>query len=356
MKKFNNVNKKDVKTTGTDDTYKAKITRNRSDILQLLNNGVGIKEIAKIKGKSQVAVYRLISRMIKSGLLNKDRTLTQEAFNIVKKSIVVSRDVKSIPNTVRLHDLQFKVKILRKPENWESQKETILKLKNIDFKSWPLKNHKIQEFYVENIRIRVTNKSVLVLIDNVYSGSPQGAKNKAMEMLYNALPKIESLFKISLEKPRVLNINITRQHNALIFNEIAKQFLDSGIELRILDNNGNVRLIVDDSHKLHELEAISVVHSEGDAESVKNFLRDLIFNPHYTISDLSKKIDNIVSSVEILTSLTSKIAREQQEGARLLNQAIKLQNNTANILNTVLKPSEQNVPKMNKGLPPRYMG
>jgi len=323
--------------------YTYNLQKHRAKTLSLLSQFIPFSQIAKIQNSSTSAVYRLFYRLVKDNLITRKKELTEEGLNHVKEYLVVSNHVKDFykkPNQIRLHDLQFTVGLLNKPKGWDKQRQTILNFKNIKHKSWNIKNSIIQELFVEGIRVRTTTQNILVLLDDIYAGNPKEAKNRAINNLYNILPKIENIFNIKLEKPNSCNIKVSRQHNALIYNEIAKLFLEAGISLKIYDEDGNIRLIVDDSEKLKELEAVNPIKSEEDSEKVQEFLKDLIINKHYPISDISKKVSSLVMGIEILTKLTVKLGQSQHQSTEILNSSIKIQNNTLTILDKLLQQNK----------------
>lgn len=337
--------------------YQNSINKTRAEILFLLKTIKSISKVADKQNVSYAAIYKTRKKLIKLGLLDENNNETEEGLRFLNQNLVVS-NFGYISNgekkeQIRLHDLQINAKILNKPSNWNEHRQAIVKIKNLKSKEWyPIDNAFFQEFDYEDVIVRTTENSILIKFEDIYGESPKACKEMALFKFYRVIPHIEKLFNIELDKPDYININITRQHNALIFNEIAKQFLNAGIFLKVYDNDGKLRVIVDDSEKLKELEAVSSIHAEEDAEAMQNFIRDVVLNKHYSISDISRKIQQLTIGLELTAKQLALVSTQ-------LNSSAQLQSNTLRIMNMLTE--KKNKPEIIDDTPisedkPDYVG
>ena len=259
-----------------------KMSEYHARLLEMFRNNMPISDIAKKMKCTKTNIYQRSYTLIREGYMTKDfRTfyLTPKGINTVKSYLMVSHKVKFNqalkPDTSRLHNLQFTCNILKKPSTWNQMRQQILRSHKIDFSVARLKC-KIEIFHYENVEIRTTPNNVLILLPNLFYETPQKTKIEALKILRNVMPKIESLFKISLEKPRKVSIEISKQHNALIYNEIAKQFLEKNMEFRIFNEEGRQIAVADDSLGMKELEFIHPIDSEEHATLMQQEISNII--------------------------------------------------------------------------------
>ena len=78
-----------------------------------------------------------------------------------------------------------------------------------------------------------------------------------MGFLNDVIPRVERLFNIVISEPRRLSTTVSSQHIAFVKNRIAKYFLAQGISLRVYDQKGELRVIVDKSNGNEELETVN---------------------------------------------------------------------------------------------------
>lgn len=268
--------KKKVKRT------RFRMTEYHSELLRMFHNNLPIFRIAKHFKCSKTNIYRHSYRLIKHGLLTKDNHsfyLTPEGLKEVKRFLMVSDKVKfkrlRTQDMCRLHNLQFTCNILKKPREWNKHRQKVLRTHKIEFSVSRLGGN-IEIFHYDNVEVRTTPNYVLIILPDLLYETPEECKVKAIYVLRNVLPKIESLFNISLEKPRKVSIEISKQHNALIYNEIAKQFLEKNMEFRIFDEFGSLIAIADDSLGMKELEFVHPIDSEEHSTLMKQEISNII--------------------------------------------------------------------------------
>lgn len=317
--------------------------RKQAEMLNLLAQTLTIKTIAHLRKIGLSAVCRHLQRLIKKGYITKDRELTQAGLEHIKKFLLVSKIMyKTKSDKIRLHNLSFTISLIKIPQDWEKRRRKITKIKQKTYKIWKLQNWEPNSFYVDEIEIRTSPRSIILLFPEIYGNSPLGVTNKVIKILNGTIPKLENLFRVRLAREYYCNINFSSSHYAITNNEIAKLFIQKGWKLRILDEEGNIRLIIDNSKGLQELEAINSKYGEEDSQLIKDYLRDLILNrecllPSQMTKEINKttglqgKMDHLIELTQgglnhnqATKQLTAMIAQAQQELVNLNKRVIEL--------------------------------
>ena len=252
----------------------------RARVLDLLNNGANPSNIAQDLRTSLVAVYRLIQRMKKDGLLSSDNQLTEAGNNHVKKYLAISSDVKFNikQNVIRLHNVQVTINILNKPQNYDYRKNNIIKFKVKNYKTTNLKYNWKEEFVMNEVKVKTNINSIEIFPNDIYAETQQHAAKRLMDIIFSIISKLENLHKITLIKDGYCNIRISRQHYALVRNQLAKFYRNEqkGNTFRIFDEvDGKARLTMDIS-KGPEFEAEHPSKSPADIDKCQVWFKDLI--------------------------------------------------------------------------------
>lgn len=181
---------------------------------------------------------------------------------------------------LRLHDVWVSYQILKKPRNWDTDFcEKILEERSLAYTKHSPRNWKGLFFDYASVKVRITPNKVMLNppeIEVPLKDDPDHAKNIIFEYMDDVIPRIENIFKIGLNKPRKISVTVSSQHMAFVKNKIAKFFLDKGINLRVYDKQGRLRVIVDKSKGFDELEAINKAHAEEDAEKLKDLIQGTV--------------------------------------------------------------------------------
>lgn len=292
---------------------------NWEKIIFALSSGKTISEIAKIIELKDKEIYAIIKRMWIYGLVDstKSRQITKKGFQYIEKLKILSPSIENkdfSPNDVRLHKIEFMIEVKNKPYDWDKRRQGITQYKK--YHEWNSKGNNFNEGYYEDIRIRTDNKNVYVHIKEVFGSTSEVAINKALDILYSVLPIIEGDLKVKLEKSRRWNIWISDQHLALVENYLAKFCNDQGIELKIYDENGKVRVQVDKSKGVDELEFWHKTKASSDSEIFQEYCKDILENKPLLPSQLSW-------AVEFLCCKVSEISEFMTIGTKLQINAFK---------------------------------
>lgn len=286
-----------------------------------------IKDIALKRKTSVRNVNKLYKSYRDKGYINNHRELTKLGEELIKKAVpffpVVSDKV--VPQKVRLHDLMFNIRILKKPHNWDEHRTTITSIKKYNPKKNVLAGGAIlQDIVIDSVNIRITNKSILIRPPDIWEGTPRDAVNRGIDIVYHLIPKLEHLFRITLEKDKYPNILITRQHHAFPFHELAKFCQKKGVALQVRDKKGELRIITDDSHGLCELEAIHPQHAEEDAVKLQDFFEDIVLKEPWNNSTIQKIVSK---QIKIITSTQGQLhttASVAENNTKTINAILKI--------------------------------
>ena len=290
----------DVTTRLKPSAYDGLVTRAR--YLKLLSDlGLSFSDIALKLNNSPPAVSMMFKRLVRDNLITQKRELTGKGINIVKNFLVVSNDVnidnKKIFNktdAIRSNDLMFSIKILSKPESFDYRKNNIVSMKVRDYKIVDLKNNYQEQFFVEEVLIKTTTEHILVMFKDFYAETEPEAIKKAMKALLDVIPKIENLYNIVLIKENYCNIAISKQHYALIHNELAKLYRTEfkGNTFKVYDDlDGRARLVIDFSLGIPEFEAVHYSKSPEDINKAQSFFKDMINKEHYLPSETKELLE-----------------------------------------------------------------
>ncbi len=293
----------------------------RTRVLDLIYNGTQIKDIHTIIGCCESAVYRLIKRMKKDGLLTSDNTLTDAGSLHVKKYLAVSSDVKFNikPNDIRLHNIQITLKILNKPRGYDYRKNNIISMKVRDYKLTDLKNSYKEQFKINNVTVKTNTDSIEVFPEDIYASTEQQASKRLMEIVFDVISRVENLHHIMLIKDNYCNIRISRQHYALIRNQLAKMYRNEhkGTIFRVYDDeDGKVRLTIDISQG-PEFEAEHPSKSPSDINRCQAFFKDIINKDHDMPSDTRSMIQELAQTSSNMLKQQGNIMQQQKQSMKI---------------------------------------
>ena len=294
----------------------------RAEVLDLIAHGYSPRQVARRLNCGVSGCRKLILRLKKDGLLTHTTLLTTKGGDTIKQYTVGCDYVPSlhVPETIRLHDLIIKCKV--DDPNWERKREAITHLNLKDIHSWETKGGKQTWFkYDLETSVRLTSKSVLIKLPDVYGSTPFMVKEEALRIFYKVRAPLEQLLNMRLKKRADFNFCVvSSQHLAFIYDKIAKFFLKEGLNLTIYDNHGKKLWIVDNSQGLGELEAIHKAKAEDVGEEYKRFLTDISTHPWENLSSITKKVENTLAKLDSFQKALDQQARAQAQMTDVLIQ------------------------------------
>lgn len=177
------------------------------------------------------------------------------------------------------------------------------------------------------MRLKVTSQSIIFNLPTIYAKTVDNCVLQALDLLYEAIPKVESLYNIKLIKDYKANITIISQEYARLNDSLAKLYRKEGNKLYITDNEGKIWLIADYSFSADELETIDPNKADEDMQVVHSFFNDLRKSPT-TFSEVREVVNGVVNNQVIFDkNMQSHIKAVQDLGEgvkRLTEEVIKL--------------------------------
>ena len=313
----------------------------KSKILKLVSEYRTIKNIARELNIKPNSVYKSIKRYMEKGLLNEDKTLTSKGVDTLKSTITGSASVHYLKSdTVRLHNLVFTIKLSEKLLKYWKRRRQLLTIKKIHFDILPLNNWERERIIIDSIKVWLTPKSIIIYMPQYYGKDETESADivgfRALVDLYEVyIPKLMKILQLNLVNCQV---NISRNHYALIKNIVAKKYYKEKKKLYIrAEEDGKFWLVIDNSLNLKELETVHKKTAMEDNITVKNLLNDLRENPttfSEVRSEIKQGIDKFDSALEKLENqaliplteqikLHLEVQKETLETLKELKETIK---------------------------------
>lgn len=263
------------------------------DILRGLQQGLNISEIAKQRGVTRRAVYKVLSTLIKGGLIHK---IGYGVYELTDKGIQGIHSLVALRYKLRQHNLNFKIRILGSPRNWELRRNELRQMPYFN-KTLKLKNNEQDLFNYGKLQIKTTTKSVIIKMPTIYATDWESAILQAIGILEDNIYKIEKEFKISLIKDYKANITIISQEYARIQDALAKLYRKEGNRLYLTGEDGKIWLITDFSFSVDETEFIHPEKATDDIDAIAPFLNDLRKNPT-TLTDVRQHVGELQQVIQ----------------------------------------------------------
>jgi hypothetical protein len=272
---------------------------NQIKLLKLLSEYLPINTIAKLTNKSSRQIYKSFSVYQKNGLINQDRSLTTEGLQKVQKSYHYIDKGSIKPNDVRLHNLTLKVKIYN--QNYIANINKIIQVKNINSQSIDMTNWTAHQIIIDNFKVWLNPKHIIFYMKDYYGKTALDCFYQALEDLNKLTNKVQRLLNLKLFSSKYLDFQISRQHYALVKNQLAEDYNKKSKKLFVYDSRNELRLIIDDSWTLKELEQVHKEHSLNDNQKVQNFFNEII-EKDLLLSGLKEDIEYTQKSLKAVSS------------------------------------------------------
>lgn len=236
-----------------ENTEEVILSKEQNEILNYLTKDfLTIKEIANLRNTSTKGVYKTISKLKKKGILK----------GVEQNSYIRGGRSKSIINnndTYRLHAVSYIIKII---DN-NSRYENIRKVRNKD----ELDN---------NTLCLYEDKIVIYLNKDFFGNDPKTCEEKSLDYISRFITIIENNYKIILKKGNQCNLYQFRGEIAKTNDPYAKKCNIEKEKIKIYDEKGKIRLLVDNSQNLNELEAVNNEKHIDDMDTINKKWLDLI--------------------------------------------------------------------------------
>lgn len=250
------------------------ISKTRAEILNGISNFLTISEIAKHRKTSRQAVYKVLSKLQRAGMVKKIGMV----WGLSEKGKGGLHSFMGFTNKLRQHNIGIKIKILETQRNWDKKRNVLMQLPYFN-KRVKLKNNSYDLFSFGKMRIKTTSKSIIFHLPTIFDNNVDNAILQAMDIIFDAIPKVENRFKIKLVKDQKLNMTFISQEYARLNDAIARVYKAQDKKLYIVDQQGELRFIADYSFAVNELESVHPNKAGEDMNAVNPFLLDLANNP-----------------------------------------------------------------------------
>lgn len=303
----------------------------KKNILRCVIDKLNVHQIERKLNIKRSTIREHLHDLQTMGLVFKDSYFwypTETAKNYILGGRFLSRGGgrEEAKETIRLHDLEFNVFILSKPSNWGSRRNEIFKEKGIEYTPTDLNNNgqELVDLGFNDCKVKVTNNSVLVYPSDIIG---EDAGFRALNILFSIIPKVEEKLGIQLvREDGYCKIAVSRQHYAFMNHVLAEGFKKSKDKFVVSDkDSGEVRLLIDFSHRIPEFEAVHYSFSEDDKKRLQNFHSDVIHaREQVLISDLRDMLQDITMQQSKTAEYINLVLQAQLNGQKQFNSLIQL--------------------------------
>lgn len=263
--------------------------------------------------KSQT--YYAVSKLKKRGL----KMVSPGVWQFTNTHHVGKPHTPLIHKKVRAHGITATLKI-KNLKGWNDRVPKLQK-SGISYKSIP----QGQKIIVDNVKTWLTDKSIVFYLPySWFDETARKAAQKAMSYLLNLIGGLEKRLKVSSFKINgFYHIKFTRQHYALVKNELARQYNNDKKKLIVYDEKG-LWLLIDNSMNLHELETLHPKTAQYDNERVQESFNAI--KEGFTNRFLAESINAVTQNQEMFAkNIESHIGaiKDLSEGVIALRNEVK---------------------------------
>lgn len=260
----------------------------RFEVMKCIQEGLCITEIASYRNVYRSSIYKVLSTLVKRGLV---RNPKRSIYELTNNGIKGLHSFVALRYKLRQHNLHFKIAVLESPRNWDQRRNEMRQMPYFN-KTIKLKNNEQDLFNYGKLQIKTTTKSIIIKMPTIYAGEWEQAIIQAMGILEDSIPNIESKFKIRLVKDHKANIKIISQEYASIQDALAKLYRCEGNRIYLTGEDNKIWLITDLSFSTDELEYIHPNNATDDNDAIAPFLNDLRAHPT-TMSDMKEHVGKL---------------------------------------------------------------
>jgi DNA-binding PadR family transcriptional regulator len=293
----------------------------RFETLRLLQSGLTVTQLAKVRKVSRASVYKVINTLLEIGYLE----TIDNSYSLTLKGIEGLHSFVGLRYNLRQHNFHIKFKVLESPKNWDKKRNEFRKLPYFN-KRIKLKNNEQDLFNYGSLMIKTTTKHIIVKIPTIYAKDIEEATLQTFDILESTYPKIEKLFKVKLIKNYKACVEVICQEYARLNDVLAKMYRAEGKQLLITGDDGKIWMITDKSFNGDEREYIHTNKAPEDEEAISKSMNILRDNPTI-MQDNKKEIVNLKGVFPAMKEYNENIKLHTSvnlENKELLKQNIQL--------------------------------
>lgn len=270
------ISKKEVQTTPKKGVHHRNLKFMVFSLIQQGQSPAGICKKLNLKMSALSYYLRVLkaSKSIEKVGYGVWKAINYGPIEVQKQAPGRSQAFKKPHKEVRGHAFQFTLKIPR-ISNW-LRREDFLKKKEIKFDL--INNGHVQKIDFRGHKVWLCSKSIVVYTPeglSYFAESGKDSKSMAVYDFLNLIKGIENMLGVSLRIRKEYVFKVSKQHYALINNELAKQYNDEKKKLYIYNKDG-LWFAIDDSFNLSEAECLHPRTAEDDLDrAIKPFFNTL---------------------------------------------------------------------------------
>ena len=290
-------------------------------ILEGLSKGKSIRKIAVSLELNPSTILRDIGQMEKRGYVTKQVRSSQVLYSITPKGMELMQhpvrnsltggSINATPPEkikIRLHRLQIKFDLVNKVED-----PTVIQFKDFPSKVVPLEHWSKNIIQFEDFTAILTTRSLIIAGVQRYLKAAEGVETQEADVMSEIMPfaeqvearirRIQPSFRLKRLDRGVLSGKVISREFAFEHDPIAEQVK----HMRIDNDKGKPRIIVDQSKGFPEMEMVDNETSDTDAEQYrKNALM-------LATADLKHAFSIITEQVSVTSELTKHASTTQDQ-------------------------------------------
>jgi len=255
------------------------LSKHQREILNMLTIDYETPKRIALRRKTSVqAVYKTINKLIEKGYITRGFKRGLKKIQSTKPF----KPIKSLKTYIRLHGMEWNIKIIYKSRFYNKLPKN--KIIFIDDNTIRLYKNSIEVYSNENLKFEAEDEQRATALSFNY-----------WQKIFN---RLENKLKILIIKEGYHNINLVNSHYAEVNNELAKEYNEKKVKLKVFSTDeGKLWFEIDHSWNLNEAESKHPITSKPDMTKVKAVFNDIRDNENiYLPSQATKLISNIIKA------------------------------------------------------------
>jgi biotin operon repressor len=293
------------------------IGETKYDILKLLADEeysqISLRTLGDIVGVEKPTVQDHIDDLEDQGLITVDdspkltniKKLTREGYRIAtctKRPYTLNKDDYD-HGEIRLHKFIVEFKIQNRRELDDGWIERYMASEPVSYQYNPEDGN--YWVHADKYNFRISNEKIWIHVKEIRGIDTHNVKHRGFATAFDARDWLENNSPVSISsKPHDTEIHVNEQHISLVKDPFALAVNQSPLDLdevRICDKDtGEVRLKIDKSVGVPELESENLQYGEEDINQIRSFYDTLIHSDDGSFKELPDKVEKLEKTVNQL--------------------------------------------------------